>query len=423
MDSAIASAALAAVLALAGCRGNTYAPPPPQEVTVAQPVQREVTTYSEFTGHTASVEAVDVRARVQGFLQSINFTPGGDVEKGALLFVIEPDLYRARVDQAEAELQSAEAQLQAAEAQLAITRAIFERNAGSRTDLVQRTQQRDQARAALGQARAALEVAKLDLSYTHIYAPISGRIDRNLVDAGNLVGAGESTLLTSIVRQDQIYAYFDASELDLLRFRELRRRGQTVSVEGQRNTAYLGLATEQGYPHVGEVDFSSNRVDQATGTIEVRAIFSNPDRVLLPGLFARVRLPFTRGQAILVPDVAVATDQGGRYVLVVDDKDMVQQRRVRVGTLDGVMRVVEDGVTHADWVVVNGLQRARPGAKVKPTQTSADAFIAATTGKASATSATEAPATGTPGARATGVPGPTPSANVTASAATPVSAR
>jgi RND family efflux transporter MFP subunit len=370
------------------------------------------------------VEAVDIRARVQGFLESINITPGGDVEKGALLFVIEPDLYRARVDQAQAELQSAEAQLQAAEAQLGITRAIFERNAGSRTDLVQRTQQRDQARAALGQARAALEVAKLDLSYTHIYAPISGRIDRNLVDAGNLVGAGESTVLTSIVRQDQIYAYFDASELDLLRFRELRRRGQTVSVEGQRNTAYLGLATEQGYPHVGEVDFSSNRIDQATGTIEVRAIFPNPDRVLLPGLFARVRLPFTRGQAILVPDVAVATDQGGRYVLVVDDKDMVQQRRVRVGTLDGVMRVVEDGVTVADWVVGNGLQRARPGAKVKPTQTSADAFIAATTDKASAASvpgvmpvATPTGAAG-PAAAATERPAAAASANVTPSAAT-----
>src|SRR5205085_11917379 len=156
---------------LTGCRGNTYAPPPPSEVTVAQPVRREVTTYSEFTGHTASVAAVDVRARVQGILEGINFEPGSDVGQGALLFVIEPDLYRARVDQAQAELQSAEAQLQAAEAQLAITRAIFERNAGSRTDLVQRTQQRDQARAAVEQAKASLEVAKLNLSYTHIYAP------------------------------------------------------------------------------------------------------------------------------------------------------------------------------------------------------------------------------------------------------------
>ncbi|HEY2389466.1 MAG TPA: efflux RND transporter periplasmic adaptor subunit [Candidatus Binatia bacterium] len=355
--------------ALAACHGNTYAPPPPPEVTVVQPVQQEVTTYSEFTGHTASVEAVDIRARVQGFLESINFVPGSDVTQGDLLFVIEPDLYQARVDQAQATLQSAQAQSQAAEAQLAITHAIFERNAGSRTDLVTKTQARDQAAAAVLQARANLQVAKLDLSYTHIYAPITGRIDRNLVDAGNLVGAGESTVLASIVRQDRIYAYFDASERDLLRYRELNRRGQTVAAEGQHNVAYLGLATEEGYPHLGDVDYSSNRVNPDTGTIEIRAVFSNPDRVLLPGLFARVRLPFTRGQATLVPDVAIGTDQGGRFVLIVDENDVVQQRRVQVAGLVDTMRALESGVTPSDWVVVNGLQRARPGAKVKPTRT------------------------------------------------------
>lgn len=357
---------IAAALAIAACQRNAYAPPPPPEVTVTRPVQREVTTYSEFTGHTASVEAVDIRARVQGILESINFSPGAEVAQGDLLFVIEPDLYRARVEQAQANLASAQAQLQAAEAQLAITRAIFERNAGSRTELVQRQQAADQARAAVEQARANLDVAKLDLSYTHIYAPIAGRIDRNFVDVGNLVGAGEATLLTSLVRQDLIYAYFEASEQDLLRFRELRRRGQTVAVEGQRNRAYLGLATESGYPHDGEVDFASNRVNPQTGTIELRAVFPNPDRVLLPGLFARVRLPFTRGSAILVPDVAVGTDQGGRFVLVVDGDDVVQQHRVSVGTLVDTMRVIEEGVGLDDWVIINGLLRARPGTKVKP---------------------------------------------------------
>ena len=181
-----------------------YAPPPPPEVTVALPVQQEVTTYNEVTGRTASIEAVEVRARVQGFLQSMHFTPGTEVKQGDPLFVIEPSLYQARVDQAAADLQSAQAQSEAASEQLEIAQAIFERNAGSKTDLVQKTQARDQARAAVAQAKANLEAAKLDLSYTHIYAPNSGRIDRNYVDVGNLVGAGEATLLASIVRQDPI---------------------------------------------------------------------------------------------------------------------------------------------------------------------------------------------------------------------------
>jgi RND family efflux transporter MFP subunit len=364
-----ACACVLTAAALASCGRNTYAPPPPPEVTVAQPVQQEVTTYVELADHTVALAAVDVRARVPGILQSINFVPGSDVGEGDLLFVIEPDVYQARVTQAEADLQGAEAQLAAAEAQLAITRAIFERNAGSRTDLVQKTQQRDQARAAVAQARARLTLAKIDLSYTHIYAPLSGRIERNLVDVGNLVGAGESTLLTSIVRPDPIYAYFDASERDVLRYRAMRKRGETAAAEGERNKAYLGLATEEGFPHVGEIDYAGNRVDPDTGTVELRAIFPNPDRVLLPGLFARVRLPFTRGQAIVVPDAAMATDQGGRYVLVVDANNVVQQRRVRVGALTGTLRVIEDGVTPDDWVVVNGIQRARPGSTVKPTRT------------------------------------------------------
>jgi RND family efflux transporter MFP subunit len=299
-------------------------------------------------------------------LQSINFAPGSNVNEGDLLFVIEPTLYEARAQQAEADLANAQAQFQAAESQLAITRAIFEKNAGSRTELVQRTQARDQARAAVDQARANVTAARLDLSYTHIYAPTRGRIDRNLVDIGNLVGAGQPTVLASIVRQDPIYTYFDASERDLLRYRALRRQGQTVAAEGERNKAYLGLVTEDGFPHVGEVDYVSNRVDPNTGTIEVRAIFSNPDGILLPGLFGRVRLPFTRGQALLVPDVAIGADQGGRYVLVVDDTDTVVQRRVKLGALVEQMRVVDDGIALGEWVVVNGLQRARPGTKVKP---------------------------------------------------------
>ncbi len=358
--------ALLAVVALAACGKNTYAPPPPAEVTVTKPVEQEVTTYNEFTGHTAALEAVDIRARVQGFLQSFHFTPASEVKKGDLLFVIEPELYEAQAQQAAADLQSAEARASAAQEQLAITRAIFERQAGSKTDLVQKQQARDEAVAAVAQAKARLAEAKLNLSYTHIYAPISGRIDRNLVDPGNLVGAGEATLLASIVRHDPIYAYFDASERELLRYRAMQRRGETAAPAGERNKAYMGLAVEEGYPHVGEVDYSDNRVDPNTGTIEIRAIFPNPERVLVPGLFARVRLPLSRERSLLVPDVAIGTDQGGRFVLVVDDKNVVQYRQVNLGPQVGEMRVVLDGVKLGESVIINGLQHARPGATVKP---------------------------------------------------------
>ena len=351
---------------LAACGRNEYSPPPPPEVTVEHPVEQNVTTYLEFSGRTEAVEAVDVRARVQGFLESVNFQPATDVKKGDLLFVIEPALYEARVAKAAADLASANSQLTAAEEQLEITRAIFERRAGSRADMVAKTQARDQAKAAVAQAKAQLDAAKLDLSYTRVYAPIDGRIDRNHVDPGNLVGAaGDQTILATVIRQDPIYAYFQGSERELLEFRDLQRRGETVAATGTFNRAFLGLVTEEGFPHQGQVDYVSNRVDPSTGTIEVRAIFPNPDGVLLPGLFARVRLPFTTGRAIVVPEAAVATDQGGRYVLVVGTDDMVEQRRVTPGALVDGLRVIAKGLTPADRVVVNGMQRARPGTKVQ----------------------------------------------------------
>jgi RND family efflux transporter MFP subunit len=334
---------------------------------VSRPLAQEVTTYSEFSGHTTAVEAVDIRARVQGYLKSVNFSPGNPVKKDALLFVIEPELYQARVNQAQADLEGKEAQSRAAQAQLEIAQAIYQRSAGSRTDIVQKTQARDLAKAQVEIARANLEAAKLDLAYTHIYAPIDGRIDRNLVDVGNLVGGNQPTLLASIVRDDPIYAYFTASERELLRYRELQRQGHTVAPEGQHNVAYLALANETGFPHPGNIDYVSNRVDPDTGTIDVRAVFANPDHVILPGLFVRVRVPLTRDKVLLVPDVAVSADQGGSYVLAVDDKNTVQYRRIHVGpAIDGSLRIIQDGIGPEDWVVVNGLQRARPGSVVNP---------------------------------------------------------
>ena len=362
--------ALAALVAGAGAcgRGNTYAPPPPPEVTVMHPVEREVTTYSEFSGHTVGIETVAIRARVQGYLKSVNFTPGARVKKGDLLFEIEPEAYQALVSQAKADLQGKEADARAAEQQLEITQAIFARSAGSKTDVVQKTQARDLARAEVARAKANLDAAQLNLSYTRIYAPISGRIDRNLVDVGNLVGSGDATVLATIVQDDSIYVYFTTSEREMLEYNRLQQEKRTAAVAGQRNVAYLGLTTDTGFPYVGEVDFSSNRVDPETGTIEMRAIFPNPDATIVPGLFARVRLPLTREKALLVPEAALSADQSGQFLLSVDDKNIVQHRKVRAGpVVEGQMRVIVEGVTPEDWVIVNGLQRARPGNEVKTT--------------------------------------------------------
>ncbi|HZR79578.1 MAG TPA: efflux RND transporter periplasmic adaptor subunit [Candidatus Binatia bacterium] len=361
----VAMGLIAAAL-LPACARNEYEAPPPPEVTVAPPVEREVTTYREFTGRTVSTEAVDIRARVQGYLKSIHFAPGTDIMKGDLLFVIEPDLYEARVRQAEADLERTEARAKAADEQLAITQAIFERKAGSKADLVEKTQARDESRAAVARARADLSAANLDLSYTRIYAPISGRIDRNYVDVGNLVGSGEASVLAKIVREQPIYAYFDVSERDLLEYTDLLRRGGDPGPEGRRTRVDLGLMTEEGFPHGGTLDYSSNRVDPSTGTIELRAVFPNTRGILIPGLFVRLRVPFSRGNALLVPDEAVLADQGGRYVLVVDDSNVVQLVRVKPGVLTDGMRVIESGLAPHARVVVNGLQRARPGSPVKP---------------------------------------------------------
>lgn len=368
---------LAAAL-LGGCEEpNRYVPPPPPTVTVAAPLVETVTDYLEFTGTTEAVASVEVRARVAGFLTRVNFTPGTRVAKGELLFEIDPREYQAAVAEAAAQLEAARAELERAEVELKRAERLFKQNAGSEADVVKWRGDRDVARAAIARAQAKLERARLDLGYTGVTAPISGRVGRNLVDAGNLVGEGEPTLLTTVTDFDPMYAYFTLNERDLLRVMELYRETvkekeiaiDEVSAAEADIPVYLGLANEEGYPHEGEIDFAETGVDPSTGTLQLRGVFPNPElpAVLLPGLFARLRMPVQeRSDALLVTERAIGSDQAGRYVLVVNSEDVVERRPIRQGQLVDGLRVVLEGLTARDRVIVRGVQRARPGVEVNP---------------------------------------------------------
>ena len=380
-NCAQAAAILLIVWMFAACdQRNEYVEPPPPKVTVAKPLQREIIDYLEFTGTTHAFEEVEMRARVAGFLQSMEFTPGTRVEKGDLLFVIDPSEYQADLDAAEAELGSAEATLKRAQTEFARAQKLFKQKAGAQTDVVKWRGERDVAKAAVARAKAKVEKAGLDLSYTKVTAPITGRVSRNLVDLGNLVGEGEPTLLTKVTRIDPMYAYFNLNERDLLKVmamyrQETKEKGLDPAKDSAARadlTVSLELANEEGYPHQGIVDFAESGVDPATGTLQLRGVFPNPGPapVLLPGLFTRLRMPIDkRENALLVTERAIGADQSGRYLLTVNSENVVEKKPIRMGRLEDGLRVIEEGLQPDDRVVVNGLQRARPGAKVDPEQT------------------------------------------------------
>jgi RND family efflux transporter MFP subunit len=376
-------ALLPAVVLLAGCeKPNEFVEPPPPPVTAAQPVQKDVIDYLEFTGTTRALEKVEVRARVPGFLQSIDFTPSAFVEEGDLLFVIDPREYEAELAASKAELESAKAQFERAEIELGRAERLFKQQAGSEADVVKWRGERNVAEAAIARAEAQVERARLNLSYTRVTAPIDGQVDRNLVDVGNLVGEGEPTLLTTVTKYQPIYAYFNLNERDLLRAKETYGAKVQALVEAGDEQAlanikeaeiplYLGLANEEGYPHEGTLDYSSPSVDPDTGTIELRGRFPNEGLVpkILPGLFTRIRMPIQRRQgALLVDERAIGADQSGRYLLTVNDDNVVEKRLVQVGQLVEGMRVIEQGIQPGEWIIINGVQRARPGGKVNPEQ-------------------------------------------------------
>ena len=372
------AALLAATVAYA-CGGNETGGPAPPEVTVTKPDRRDVQTYAEFTGTTRAIEYAEIRARVSGTLEEMLFTPASFVDEGDVLFVIEPEIYRAAFEEARASLASAGSELSRAESDLERVKRAIQTNAVSRQDLDRAQATRDQAEAAVLGARARLEKARIDYGYTRVTTPIPGQVSRNFVDVGNLVGAGEPTLLTTVTRIEPIYVYFDTPERLVLNFNAARRDTTLTEEElAQVGKVFVATATDDGFPHEGAIDFIDNTVNPATGTIELRAVIANPETTLFPGLFVRVRvLGQVRPDAILVHERAIGTDLGGKYVLLVGADSVVEQRYVTLGPIqDDGMVVVESGLDGSENYIVNGMLRARPGFAVTP-QTEAEVAAAA----------------------------------------------
>jgi RND family efflux transporter MFP subunit len=369
-----------ALVALTACEENTYSPPPPPKVDVALPVQRTVTRYLEVTGNTAPIKSVDLVARVQGFLQTINYSDGAFVKEGTTLFTIEPESYKLKLDQAEAAQVGAQATLKQADLDFNRQRDLVARQAVSQATLENSTSARDNAIASLDQAKANTEIARINYGYTNVAAPFDGVVSAHLVSVGELVGVASPTQLASIVALDPIYVNFNVNEQDVQRIRaEARRQGLTAA-NLREVPIEVGLQTEDGYPHKGTLDYLSPTLNQSTGTLAVRGIIPNPDRVLLPGFFVRVRVPepSERSEALLVPDTALGADQGGRYVLVVNANNTVEQRHVKTGPLDGGLRVIEEGSKPDDRVVIAGLLHAVPGQKVDPQLQKIESPVAST---------------------------------------------
>lgn len=361
------AAGLSALLAGAGCKPPAAPPPPPPPptVTVAQPVKREVLEWDEYTGHLEAVESVDVRARVSGLIVAAPFKEGSVVQQGAVLVEIDARPFQAELDARLADVARAAAQVRLAQIE-------YDRVNGMSADVrtptewdaaaagVQEAQAQEEA------AKAAVESARLNVEWCQVKAPVTGRISNRYVTPGNLItgGTGSGTLLTTITSIDPIYCYVDVDERSMLKYQRLTR-------EGERRAAGLlvglQLANETDFPHEGVIDFVDNRVDPATGTIRTRGVFANPDAALIPGSFARVRVPGSgRYETLLVPDSAVATNQNTKLLYIVDPNNTVQMRPVKLGPLFGDWRSIQSGVGPEDRVITTGQMRARPGMRVAP---------------------------------------------------------
>ncbi len=361
-------ALLVAMALPARAKDNAYVPPPPPRVGVAHPLRQEVTPYLETTGSLSAYNQVDLVARVQGFLQEIDYKDGATVKRGDTLFVIEPAPFQAKLQQAQASLAATQAQLTQSSAEYERQASLGRSDFASRSAVAQALAKRDSDQADLKNQQAGVALAGINLTYTRVTAPFDGIVTAHLASVGDLVDVSSPTKLASIVQLDPIYATFNVSEQDVQRIRaNLARRGLTAADLG-KVPVEIGLMTEEGYPHAGTLDYAAPQVDSSSGTLMARGIFPNANHVLLPGFFVRVRVPMAqqRQDALLVPNQALGTDQTGRYLLVLNHDDVVEQRTVQTGQLVGSLRVIEAGLKPDDRVVVSGIQRAIPGDKVAP---------------------------------------------------------
>ncbi|MDO8432830.1 MAG: efflux RND transporter periplasmic adaptor subunit [Candidatus Binatus sp.] len=367
LRSAIALAALALLVSASGC-GNKNAPASVAPiVAVAKPVSKLVNDHMDFTGNTVAIDSVTLVARVEGFLEKIHFTDGARVKKGDSLFTIQQSQYQAQLQQAEAQVKAQQAALFHAKTEFARYSGLLKEDATSQVEVDHWHYERDSAAAGLLAAQAQVQIAQLNLGYTLVRAPFNGRIGRHLVNPGNLVGSlGKQTALAEIDQIDPIYAYFTINERDLLRVmagqRDAGKRGNPRPLP-----VFFGLANEEGFPHEGRLDFASISVTPTTGTLQLRGIFPNKDLSVLPGLFVRVRVPDPEKRAaLLVPGDAVSFDQQGEYVLLVNNKNVVERRGVKTGFQVGDMMTIESGLKPDDNVIVEGLLQAIPGREVNP---------------------------------------------------------
>jgi RND family efflux transporter MFP subunit len=365
-------AGLAVLGLLAACgQNNTYQAPPPPQVTVAKPVEQRITRYFEATGNTAAVNSANLVARVQGFVREIAYQDGAAVKKGDHLFTIEPEPYQLKLQQAQASEQAAQATATQTQADFERQQELVQRQAASKAAFDQSVANRDNAKAKLLQAQADTKQAQINLDYTRVVAPFDGVVTARQVSVGELVGTGGTQVLAAIVQLQPIHVNFTASERDVLHVRDMlvkrgERAGALIGSEVQ-----VGLQTDEGFPHKGKLDYIAPTVNPGTGTLAARAEVPNEQRLLLPGFFTRVRVPLEETPALLVPAVALGADQGGRYVLVVNGENTVEQRKVETGPTVGNMIVIENGLKAEDRVITAGVLRAVPGQKVDPQQQTA----------------------------------------------------
>jgi multidrug efflux system membrane fusion protein len=385
--------------AVGGCHEQAAALAPAQSpaVPVSKPVQQQVTDYVDLTGRTDAVEAVNVIARVTGYLVQMPFREGSEVKKDQILFEIDPRPYEDQLKLGEAQLANNQAQQRLADANFRRAGELLKNKSISQQEYEQFRATKDQAAAQVESAQATISIDKLNLEFCHVTSPIEGRVSRYFLTLGNLVNQ-DQTLLTTVVSQDPMYGYFDADEPTLLRVRRALAEGKIKPAVANKNPVLMGLQDEERFPHAGTIDFINNQVNPTTGSITVRGVFANPIlrqgvRLLSPGMFLRIRLPIGQPHpALLVIDRAIGFDQGLKYVYVVDGENKVQYRRVTTGPLqENGLRVVESGLKPEDWVVVGAIQQVRPGMAIRPDQAAMPTLGSTTAGAAESKSTAAAP--------------------------------